>query len=278
MSRLRLTAILLMLLLISPAQAQDRPVLSAFTLGIGSSHIADTYLTPLKYEGWSVAAGYERMQAFKPSADSWITRLYITGELNRSINPAGNARMWGFELSASWGFIRRYSLPYGIKLGIGPALSARGGCLYNSRNSNNPASAKAAITADATAFAAWNTHIGSLPITFRYQPTIPVIGAFFSPCYDELYFEIYMGNRRGLVHPAWWGNRFELNQLVTLDLHLGSSSLRLGYDSSWMSSRVSNLTTRIITHRFVIGWTSEWLSSEHKKATTNRANINSALY
>ena len=276
--RFRLTALLLSLWILLPAHSQDRPVLSAFTVGLGSSHLADTYLTPLKYEGWSLGAGYERMQAFKSSPEEWITRLYVTAELNRAVNPAGNARMWAFDLSASWGFIRRYTLPYGIKVGIGPAATIQGGCLYNNRNSNNPASAKAAATLDVTGFAAWNTRIGSLPVTLRYQPSLPVVGAFFSPCYDELYFEIYMGNRHGLVHPAWWGNRFELDQLVTLDLHLGSSSLRLGYDCEWMSSRVSNLTTRIITHRFVIGWTSEWMSSGKKGNATDRSHIISAMY
>lgn len=277
--RQRLTTLLLLLTMLPAAlRAQERPVLSAFTLGIGSSHIADTYLTPLKYEGWSLAAGYERMQAFKASPRDWVTQLSVKGSLDRTVNPAGNAQMWGFELSASWGFIRRFNLPYHITLGVGPALSAQGGCLYNSRNSNNPASAKAAVTADLSAIAAWNGRIGALPVTVRYQPTLPVIGAFFSPCYDELYFEIYMGNRRGLVHPAWWGNRFRLDQLLTLDLHFGSSSLRLGYDMSWMSSKVSNLTTRIITHRFVIGWTSEWLSTGRRSRSDRNASINSALY
>ena len=87
-----------------------------------------------------------------------------------------------------------------------------------------------------------------------------------------------MGNRHGLVHPAWWGNRFKLDQLLTLDLHIGSSALRLGYESSWMSSRVSELTTRIITHRFLIGWTTEWLSVSACRPSAEQARVNSALY
>lgn len=276
--RFRLTAIFLFLLVLTPGKAQNRPVLSAFTIGVGSSHLADTYLTPLKYKGWCLSASYERMQAFKASPEDWITQLSISGTFESTVNPAGNAQMWGFDISASWGFIRRYRLPHNITLGVGPALEADAGCLYNQRNSNNPASAKGAITADVTAIAAWNTRIGRLPVTVRYQPTLPVIGAFFSPCYDELYFEIYMGNRRGLVHPAWWGNRFKLDHLLSVDLHLGASSLRLGYRSGWMSSRVENLTTRIITHQFIIGWTSEWLSTRADKSTADRARNNSALY
>lgn len=42
-----------------------RPVTSAYTFGAGSSHLADTYLSPLKYTGWHVDFHYERMQAMK---------------------------------------------------------------------------------------------------------------------------------------------------------------------------------------------------------------------
>ena len=273
------TPLLLTLACLAGARATEpRPVLSAFTVGAGSSHLADTYLTPLKYAGWSLSARYERMQAFKASPEAWVTQLNASATLDRTLNPAGNATMWGLELSASWGALRRWNLPHGLTLAIGPSLRAEGGCLYNSRNGNNPASAKAAVTADATAFAAWNGRIGRLPVTLRYQPTLPVVGAFFSPSYDELYFEIYMGNRHGLVHPAWWGNRFKLDQLLTLDLHIGSSALRLGYESSWMSSRVSELTTRIITHRFLIGWATEWLSVSARRPSAEQARVNSALY
>lgn len=246
-----------------PASAQEpgqNPVTSAVTLGIGSSHLADTYLTPLKYSGWSTSIHYERWQAFRPSPSDWTTQLNIEGVLDRTLNPAGNATMWSFQAMASWGVTRHWSFFNRLTLGVGPAARLEGGCLYNSRNSNNPASAKAAFTLDATAYASWTGFIGKMPFTLRYQPTLPVIGAFFSPTYDELYFEIYMGNRHGLVHPAWWGNRFKLDHLLTLDLHIGSSSLRLGYESSWMSSKVSGLTTRMITHRFVIGWTTSWFS------------------
>jgi len=36
----------------------ERPVLSAYTVSAGSSHVAETYLSPLKYSGWSTALAY----------------------------------------------------------------------------------------------------------------------------------------------------------------------------------------------------------------------------
>lgn len=249
-------------------EPEPNPVSSSITFGIGSSHLADTYLTPLKYSGWSTSVRYERRQSFRPSPSKWETMLNVEGILDRTLNPARNTSMWSFQAMASWGVARYWSFPKGITAGIGPSARLEGGCLYNSRNSNNPASAKAAFTIDATAYASWTTHIRNTPVIIRYQPTMPIIGAFFSPTYDELYFEIYMGNHHGLVHPAWWGNRFKLDNLFTIDIGLGSSWLRIGYESSWMSSKVSGLTTRMISHRFIIGWTTTWFSIKPKKSKT----------
>lgn len=244
-----------------------RPVSSAWMLGAGSSHLADTYLTPLKYNGWSTSIGYERMQVSPWGHNNWVIRLDVDLTLDRAQNPARNASMWNLRLQGGWGIMRRYDLPWGLTVAVGPYLEVDGGCLYNARNSNNPASAKCAVTLDATGFIARTVKIGRLPVTLRYQPTLPVIGAFFSPSYDELYYEIYLGNHTGLVKPAWWGNRFCLNNLVTADLKFGSTSLRLGYRCNWMSAHTENLTTRIITHHFVLGVTVDWLAARRTKNT-----------
>lgn len=258
------------------AQETLRPVATTWSLGIGSSHVADTYLSPLKYSGWSTAVDYNRMKVLRwADTDSWISRLNLSIDLDRALNPSGNSTMWGILLQGSWGAMKRWRMPHNIYVAIGPALSLETGCLYNARNGNNPASAKAALTADAIGFIAWSSTIRKLPFTLSYQPSMPIIGAFFSPRYDELYYEIYLGNHSGLAHTAWWGTRFKLDNLLALDLHLGDSSLRLGYDLSWMSSHINCLTTRMITHRLVIGVTCDWLPA---RKVSSKFNLNPALY
>lgn len=260
------------------SRAEDplRPVSTTWSVSAGSSHIADTYLTPLKYSGWSASIGYNRLQVLPwQNADSWVSRLGISGDIDRAFNPAGNATMWGAEFHASWGAMRRWKITDKIFAGVGPALRIEAGCLYNQRNSNNPASAKCAATIDAIGFISWSHSIGKCAFTLSYQPSLPVIVAFFSPRYDELYYEIYLGNHGGLAHCAWWGSRFKLDNLIALDIHLGKGSLRLGYDGSVMTSRVNNLTTRMIFHRAVIGYTTSWLSAG---AVSSNHAINSSLY
>lgn len=49
-----------------------RPVFSAYTLEAGSAHIADTYLTPLKYNGQHFGIDYQRWQAMKFDPQRWV--------------------------------------------------------------------------------------------------------------------------------------------------------------------------------------------------------------
>lgn len=255
-----------------------RPVTSSYTYEIGGATLANTYLTPLKYKGWDMALNYERMQAMKFNPEKWVMRLTAGIDLNRTDNPAKNATMWRLVADFSWGMTYRFKLPHNITLAGGGSTSLDLGCVYNARNGNNPVAVEAAWTVNLTGYASWNVKIGRLPVTLRYQPTIPLTGVFFSPDYGELFYEIYLGNHSGLAHCAWWGNYFRMENLVTADLHLGATSLRVGFRNNILSTSINDITTRTITYSAVIGVTTEWISlNPSRKADTN-ARIISALY
>lgn len=255
-----------------------RPVTAAYMLEIGSSHISDTYLTPLKYTGWTTAFSYERMQAMKFNPERWVMRLATTIEMDKADNPVKNSSIWYLGLDVSWGMTHRWKLAHDITLAAGGSTAVDLGCIYSERNGNNPASAKAAWTLNLTAYASWNLNIGSLPVTLRYQPTLPVTGVFFSPDYGQLYYEIYLGNDSGLAHAAWWGNYFAMENLLTADLHLSSTCLRIGYRNNILSTKVDNITTRMANHSFVVGLSGEWIGISSRKSLPDKARIISALY
>ncbi len=255
-----------------------RPVAAAYTLEMGGARLADTYLTPLRYTGWNAALAYERLQAMKFNPRRWLMRLSARVGMASAQNPARNATMWMPSLDLSWGMFHRWRLPAGFTVAAGCSTSIGLGCLYLSRNGNNPVSGKAAWTVDASAMAVWNGSIGRLPVALRYQPTIPLIGAFFSPDYGELYYEIYLGNHSGLAHCAWWGDYFAMDHLLTADLRLGGTSLRLGYRGYLLSTSVNNITSRVTTHSFIIGLSGEWLSLNPRKPFNADAQIISAIY
>ncbi|MDE7452750.1 MAG: DUF3316 domain-containing protein, partial [Paramuribaculum sp.] len=170
-----------------------RPVTASYTVGSGSSHLADTYLSPINYNGWSTSLNYDRWQAMKFNPEAWVMNLSFGFDIDRVLNQSGNAVMWSAGVRASWGMLHRWNVAKGLKLGIGPAVNLDLGCLYLDRNSNNPVAAKAAFTVGASAYAAYNFRLRRLPVTLMWQPSLPVVGAFFSPDYGELYYEIYLG-------------------------------------------------------------------------------------
>lgn len=255
-----------------------RPVKSVYTLEAGSSSVTDTYLSPVKYTGWHTALGYERNQAMKFSPDNWVMQMRFGINVDKGTNPAGNHDEWYAGLNFSWGMMHRWQLPMGFSAGVGGSAMLKAGCIYIDRGGNNPASAKGALTVNATAYAAWNGKIGRLPVTLRYQPVLPVTGAFFAPDYGELYYEIYLGNHSGLAHCAWWGNYFNLDHSLTADIHFGSVSLRIGYAGSVYSTKVNHTVTNILTHAAVVGISGEWISLNPSKPLSTEARIISATY
>lgn len=237
-----------------------RPVTSTYMLETGSAHIADTYLTPLKYDGMHIGMSVSRLKAMCFNPDRYTGQ--ITGRLllDEARNPARNATMWHIDLALGYNILRKINLPGDIRLLPGIGVGVNGGALYLARNGNNPVAAKAAATLNLTAIIAKRLTFGKINIDLSYQPTLPVTGAFFSPDYGELYYEIYLGNHKGLVHAAWPGNYFKLDNLVSADIHLGDSALRIGYSGIIFSSKANNIVTRHITHSVVIGITTNLLS------------------
>ena len=258
-----------------------RPVTSAYSVEFGSSHLTDTYLTPLNYDGWTTAMAYERLQAPRFNPSGAIMQLRGRLSVDRDRNPARNATMWGLDLNVDWGVLWRLKssrLPHGIALSGGFNTAIDLGALYLSRNCNNPVTAKASWTVGISAMVVYNFKIGALPVTFRYQPSMPLTGVFFSPDYGELYYEIYLGNKSGLVHCAWPGNYFRFDNLITLDLRFKGATLRLGYHNEIYSGKVNNIVSGHTVHSFVIGLANEWISLSPRRKLSDNAKIISAIY
>lgn len=255
-----------------------RPVNSVYTFEAGSSHITDTYLSPIRYSGWHLGFNYERLQAMKFSPDNWVMQMKFGLSVERDLNKVNSTPMWYGEIAYSWGMMRRWKPAQGFSVGAGGVALLNVGCIYLDRGGNNPASAKASITVGATGYAAWHGRLGRLPVTLRYQPTMSLLGAFFAPDYGELYYEIYLGNHSGLVHCAWPFNHFDFDHVLSADLHFGTTSLRIGYRGGIYSTEVNHTVTNMFTHAAVIGISGEWISIDSRKPLSDKARIISATY
>lgn len=277
MKRFLLAAVAALWACAAVGQRTLRPVTAAYTLEAGSSHMADTYLSPVHYNGWRLALDYRRYQAMKLDPDLWVMELSGNLSAERGMDAPKMSKMWNFSLDLSWAMMRKFRPAPGLAVGVGPAATLALGALYNPRNGNNPVAAKAAFTADATAYVAYDWHIGRLPVTLMYQPRVPLVGAFFAPDYGELYYEIYLGDHSGLAHCAWPGNYFLLDNYVTADLKFGSTWLRVGYHGTVFSSKVNHIVTNTSSHALVLGVSGEWLSLDPRRPFSEADKIAPAI-
>lgn len=253
-----------------------RPVTSAWMLEAGSSHLADTYLSPIKYSGQHYAVTYARLQALK-SNEHLAQGLQFTLDFDRAKNPAGNSTMYQARIDASWRMLWRMRLPAGFSFGAGGYVGLEAGALALMRNGNNPVQALAALSVGPEVYGRWNGKVGRMPLAATWQLSTPLVGAFFCPDYGELYYEIALGNHSGLAHFGWPGNRRRLRSLLSVDLNLGGTTLRLGYRFDGLSSRANNITSRRVEHSAVLGIVCDFISLNPRKPITD-AQVITAYY
>jgi hypothetical protein len=257
-----------------------RPVASMFSAQYGHATELDSYISPIKYGGHAIALAYEAQQATGFSPLKWTRQLSLGVDYGYTHNPAGNHTMHALMADARWALMHKWNdvLTPGLQFQLGGETQFRGGVLYNAYNSNNVVSARIHWNVGLMGQAIYNTHIKRLPITVRYQASLPVAGVFFSPDYDEAYYEIYLGNHSNLAHFGWWGNRFDLDHMLSADLHLGNTILRIGYRNRINTSWINNINTRSIAHYIVIGIGGEFLNMNSRRNNKLNNNIISSIY
>lgn len=272
-----LLMVAVMMLSVLQGKAQDgkpeRPVQSIFSIDVGGARVLDTYLTPLQYRGTNLRLSYEREQAMRFNPEKWLMQLDAAIDYNNVKNPAKSRTMHHLEIDLKWGMMHRWQNVFTdrLQMAVGGSAQLRGGVIYNAINSNNPVSAKIRVGVNLTGMVSYPVKLG-VPMVLRYEATLPVLGVCFSPEYGESFYEIYLGDRRGLVHPAWWGNRFDMENLVTADLRITSGTiLRVGYRNRIEISKINNLHTRVFTNSAVLGVGGEWVSAHYGKAVSPSA-------
>lgn len=224
-----------------------------FTVDMGYASVHDSYLTPITYGGTDLALGYEAMRPMW--GDKWLWQLQVGADYNYVENDAHNNELHklmgdiSFDMQRQW----RGAIAHRVNLSAGPLTQLRAGIIYDQVNSNNPVSVRAHWNVGVTGMATMDTRLWRLPVTLRYQAQLPMLGVFFAPEYDESYYEIYLGNHRNLAHMGWWGNRLDMTHYLGVDLHLGRTTLRVGYRTRLEDWHVNHLKVHDVSHSLVLG-------------------------
>ena len=156
----------------------------------------------------------------------------------------------------NWSYALHYQFrpAKGLKILFGPMLDLNAGVVYNRRNSNNPAQAKAYGGLGASGMLIYRFRIKNYPLTVRWQANLPLLGVMFSPEFGESYYEIFsLGNGgRNVVFTSLHNNP-SLRQLLTLDFPVGNTVMRVGYVCDLQQAKVNNLKSHTYSHDFMIG-------------------------
>ena len=150
----------------------------------------------------------------------------------------------------------------------GGLFDVNGGFVYNLRNSNNPASARAYVNLDASGMAIWYLKIKRYPMVLRYQVNVPMIGLMFSPHYGQSYYEIFsLGNSSGVIQFTSLHNQPSLRQMLSVDLPIGYTKMRFSYLADLQQYKVNNIKTHTYSHVFMVGFVKDLYRIRNKKGT-----------
>ncbi|MCD8042010.1 MAG: DUF3316 domain-containing protein [Tannerellaceae bacterium] len=284
MDKLRRILLLLFIHITSAAWSQTDKEAAAYSMnegtmaGLGAAHVKDTYLSPFDYNGWGFRILNERMKIISRGNGNISRQQFINVDISSTRNPAENINDFGGFVDYSLGFHYRFNLSPNFRILAGGAGHLMGGFLYNTRNGNNPFSAKADIDLNLSAMMMYHTRIKDLPLTFRYQIEMPVTGVFFAPDYGESYYEIFnVGNVRHTIRFNSFHNKFAFKNYFTVDIPCRGFTLRAGFLNSIYHTDEQDIQTRIVTNTFLIGWVKEFIVIGGKRQK-RKPTFNSSFY
>ncbi len=223
-------------------------------ISMGHTDLLDTYLLQEKSTGWNL--GYVSQRLYHKEGRRLVHEaqheINFSGAGTRSNKKSMLSAMYSLKL----GWYGCWNLADGrLRLMAGGQADASFGATYNTRNSNNPAQARASVSIDPAAKLRWQSHIGRWPLTLHYDVGMPLIGLAFSPNYGQSYYEIFSeGNydHNVVVTSPFTGP--QLHQLLAIDFRLWRTTFTIGYKGDIRQMRANSLKYHQYTHSIVIGW------------------------
>ena len=234
-------------------EPKPKQSVTARMLGFGRSNILDTYLSPEIYTGPEIS--YLSHTTYRKEGRHWSTQVVNRGSLTYADNRSGDGREMAGAYNFGYGRHYNWDLQRGgvnVKAGLMAEMTL--GFIYNTRNSNNPAQARAAIHLSPNASVQYKLRLGRRRYLLRYELNVPLVGLMFSPNYGQSYYEIFSkGDYDHNIVGIWPGNMPSLSPLLTIDFTLGSHLFRVGYLGDFQQARVNHLKQHVYSRAIVLG-------------------------
>lgn len=259
----------------SPDSLQaNRYVTRATMYGVGCTNVFDTYLSPQEYRGVDFRVSRETIRMTKLLDGNISVQSFFQANLGYTHNRADNNNTFSGMVNWNYGLHYQFRLTNNFKLLAGALADFNAGFVYNLRNSNNPASARAYINLDASTMAIWHLKIKNYPFVLRYQANLPVVGVMFAPEKGQSYYEIFtLGNSSGVIQFTSLHNQPSLRQMLSIDLPIRYSKLRLSYIADLQQSHINEIKTHTYSHVFMVGFVKDMYLIRNKRGTPLPAAI-----
>ena len=233
----------------------ERNTTHATLFGIGRVNHLDTYLSPMEYRGPQLSYLHETARNLQRNPHI-LFLTFTEGELSYTHNRAETAHDIGGSIRYDAGWHYQWTdLLKGLDLAIGGLVGGDIGFLYNDRNGNNPAQARANLRLSASLRADYHFHIKKRMLAVHYQAHLPLLGGKFSPQYGQSYYDLFdRGNYDHNIVCTYPGNALSLRQLLTLDTPIRRNTLRIGYLSDLRQAKVNGIKQHQYGRSFVIGY------------------------
>lgn len=245
----------------SDGTGELKPRQHDFLVGVGAASVLDTYLSPYSYKGTNLRLMRRTERQLTTHDLLFQTLLDVDGSVLD--NPGGNVNEYAGGVRYAVGWLKPFAAidvagrQSALRFYAGPMASGYLGCVYNERNGNNPAQAKADLMIDLTAKTDYSFNLWKRKFRLDYQIVVPLIGMAFSPNYGQSYYEAFEQENydHNLVF-AYPGNMPSLRQQLLLTIPLRRESdtqLLIGYSGQFMQSKFNNLRYHSYTNAFMIG-------------------------
>ena len=260
---------ILLTLALSPCFSQeDKPLKLSYKstmFGVGKTNVYDTYLSPLNYSGNSYGFMSESMKMTGLLNENIAAQQLFYLDFSSTKSSSGNSTEYTGFLEYSYGLFYKLSPLPNLKVFAGSQINGLAGFIYNLRNSNNPATAKAHLNLTLSAAASYGFNIKSQPFRVRYQISSPFAGIMFSPHYGQSYYEISQGYDDHLIYFSSYHNQLIFRNNLSLEIPFNFMTLRLMYANSIYETRINEIDTRIHNNSFMIGFSKEFFTLPGKK-------------